>query len=131
MTPWHHAMSSQQKFGGKPEDYLAIHDWFDASKAHYADFRHRALRHHSAGIFECEQHFGAVITNSNGRQIPVRLIGEQHVLEDCGFIPTVADWLSCIVPKPWMLSVARKAKHVMKVTVPVEPDEPEIVVLCE
>jgi hypothetical protein len=22
----------------KPEDYLAIHDWFDESKAHLADF---------------------------------------------------------------------------------------------
>jgi len=56
--PWHHAVSSARKHGGAPEDYLAIHEWFDASKAHHGDFRHRALRHHTAGVFECEAHFG-------------------------------------------------------------------------
>jgi hypothetical protein len=32
----------------------------------------------------------------------VRLIGEQHVLEDLGFIPSFADWVRCIRPAPWM-----------------------------
>ena len=40
--PYHHAVSSVRKWGGRVEDYQAIHDWFDASKAHLADFRHRA-----------------------------------------------------------------------------------------
>jgi hypothetical protein len=31
--PLRHAESSARKFGGKPEDYLAIHNWFDESKA--------------------------------------------------------------------------------------------------
>jgi hypothetical protein len=30
--PYHHAVRSARLFGGKPEDYLAIHDWFDQSK---------------------------------------------------------------------------------------------------
>lgn len=101
-TPWHHSVSSAKRWGGKPEDYLPIHDWFDATKEQYADFRHRALRHHCYGIYECERTFGTTITNSNGRRIPVRLIGEQHVTEDCGFIPTVSQWLGCIQPRPWM-----------------------------
>jgi hypothetical protein len=37
--PWHHAVSSARRHGGAPEDYLAIHEWFDASKAHHGDFR--------------------------------------------------------------------------------------------
>jgi hypothetical protein len=45
--PWHHAVSSARKYGGRPEDYLEIHGWFDASKSQFADFRHRALRHHA------------------------------------------------------------------------------------
>lgn len=110
MNPWYHAVSSAQKHGGAPEDYLKIHEWFDESKAHYADFRHRALRHHSAGIFECQEKFGTTITNSQGRQIPARTIGEQHVREDCGFIPTVADWLKHIKAEPWMTRVAVKPK---------------------
>lgn len=104
--PFHHSISSAKKFGGVPEDYQAIHDWFDATKQHYANWRHRALRHHSAGIFEAEEKFGITITTSTGRQVPVRLIGEQHILEDLGVIPTVADWLRAIGDPskilPWM-----------------------------
>ncbi len=108
MHPMHHAASSAKKFGGQAEDYLAIHQWFDASKEHLADFRHRALRHHSAGIFEAEREFGVTINNSDGRKVPVRFIGEQHVLEDLGRIPTLADWLMGIAPQTWMFGVQRK-----------------------
>ena len=31
--PFKHAESSARKFGGKAEDYLQIHNWFDESKA--------------------------------------------------------------------------------------------------
>jgi len=112
MHSYYHALSSVKRFGGKPEDYQPIHDWFDESKNHFSDFRHRAARHHSEGIFICEKLFGTTITNSNGRQIPVRLIGEQHVQEDLGWIPTLADWLRCIQPEDWMMKVAMKSKEV-------------------
>ena len=101
-NPYHHAISSQRKWGGEIEDYIAIHTWFDDSKEHHGDFRHRALRHHSQGIFEAERSFGQTITIATGRVIPVRWIGEQHVIEDCGRIPTLSDWLRCIAPEPWM-----------------------------
>jgi hypothetical protein len=51
--PLHHAISSQKKWGGSIEDYLPIHNWFDETKAHYPDMRHRTLRHHAEGIFCC------------------------------------------------------------------------------
>lgn len=100
--PYYHSVSSAKKYGGKPEDYQAIHDWFDESKAFLADFRHRAMRHHAEGIFMAERIFGTTITNSEGRKVPVRFIGEQHVKEDLGKIPTVSDWLRCIQPEAWM-----------------------------
>ena len=99
---YHHALSSVKKWGGTAEDYLPLHQWFDESKAITADFRHRALRHHAEGIFMLERFFGATITISTGRVVPVRLIGEQHVVEDLGFIPSFADWVRCIRPEPWM-----------------------------
>jgi hypothetical protein len=34
--------------------------------------------------------------------LPVRWIGEQHVREDLGFIPSFADWVKAIRPEPWM-----------------------------
>ena len=77
--PLIHAQRSAKKFGGEPEDDLAIHAWFDESKAFFGDFRHRALRHHTEGIFLAERIFGVAITNSSGTTVPVRYIGEQHV----------------------------------------------------
>jgi hypothetical protein len=102
MHPYHHAQSSARKYGGQPEDYLAIHTWFDESKSMMADFRHRALRHHAEGIFLAERIFGVTITTSTGREVPVRFIGEQHVKEDLGWIPTMQDWFKNIRPAPWM-----------------------------
>jgi len=98
----YHAQSSARRFGGVAEDYLAIHEWFDASKAFIADARHRALRHHAQGIFWCEEVFGRTITNSKGRAIPVRLIGEQHVTEDFRCIPTLTQWLEYLPLEDWM-----------------------------
>lgn len=100
--PYHHALSSAIKFGGLWTDYIKIHNWFDETKAHFPDMRHRALRHHSEGIFWCEQVFGEVIENSDGKNVPVRFIGEQHVKEDVGFIPTIKDYLECMETKDWM-----------------------------
>lgn len=100
--PMKHAESSARKFGGKAEDYLAIHAWFDESKAFVADFRHRALRHHAEGIFMAEKIFGVSITNSDGKEVFVRYIGEQHVREDLGRIPSFQDWIQGVPIEPWM-----------------------------
>ncbi len=111
-APYYHAVSSAKRFGGDEDSYLAIHRFFDCSKEMHGDFRHRALRHHTQGIFECERVFGVTITNSNGRIIPVRWIAEQHVMEDLGFLPTLSDWLSCIRPKPWMTRSRRISEEI-------------------
>jgi hypothetical protein len=50
-----------------------------------------------------ERIFGTTLKLSTGRVLPVRFVGEQHVLEDLGRIPTVQDWLLKIQPEPWML----------------------------
>lgn len=60
------------------------------------------MRHHAEGIFQCERLFGVTLTNSDGKVVPVRWIGEQHVKEDLGCIPTAVDWLRCIKHEPWM-----------------------------
>jgi hypothetical protein len=100
--PYHHSISSSRKFGGVWQDYIKIHDFFDETKSAYPDMRHRALRHHSEGIFWCEEKFGTVITNSEGRMVPVRIIGEQHIMEDLGWIPTIKDYLDNMEVQGWM-----------------------------
>lgn len=98
-----HAQSSVRRWGGKPEDYLAIHEWLDATKELMPDCRHRALRHHSHGVYEAERRFGRAIVNADGKIVPVREIAERHIKEDCaGHIPTVGDWLSRMPIEPWM-----------------------------
>ena len=111
-----------KKWGGAVDDYLAIHSWFDASKKITADFRHRALRHHAEGIFMAETIFGPTITLSSGRVIPTRWVGEQHVVEDLGFIPSFADWVRCIRPQPWM----GRAQPIHKLVDPFAATEPSM-----
>lgn len=144
-NPYHHAVSSARKHGGAPEDYQAIHDWFDATKAHVPGPAHRAMRHHSEGIALMESIFGPALTVQTGircsncravsrtretpkvwqsprhedyceaglletlyKQVPVRWIGEQHVLEDFGWIPTMQDFLMHLSVQPWMVKGSRR-----------------------
>jgi hypothetical protein len=105
MKPWIHAESSAKRWGGKPEDYIEIHNLMDSSKAAIGDNRHRALTHNAWFIGTIlERVFGVTITNSNGRVVSVRSIGEDHVLEDYGmkFIPSAQDFLQEIEFKNWM-----------------------------
>lgn len=105
---WTHAVSSAKKWGGVPEDSLPIHNFFDETKNHIGDFRHRALRHHTLGISEALALFGESLVLSTGRTIPTRWVCEQHMIEDFGFIPTLQDWLVHLQPQPWMFRGARK-----------------------
>lgn len=102
MKPYLHSQVSVKKFGGKVEDYQKIHDWFDQTKAHVPDMRHRSILHNSFGIYLAEQMFGINIENSDGKKISVRDIGEQHVLDDLGFIPTLQDYLKGMPYYDWL-----------------------------
>ena len=102
--PYHHALSSAKRFGGSPDDYLELHQWFDATKTHLADARHRLLRHHSLGIFIAEQKSRVKLLSSSHRHVPLRPVAEQHVQEDFSFIPSVAQCFANFTVQPWMLS---------------------------
>jgi hypothetical protein len=102
MKPYRHARNSVRKWGGAPEDYLPIHDFIDSSKAHLADVRHRALLHSTFGIYLVEKVFGRWIINSADVRVQTRDVAEDHVLEDLGTIPPVADWLREMPIAQWM-----------------------------
>lgn len=113
--PHNHARSSARRFGGTPDDYLPIHNAFDSTKAHVADCRHRLILHNTFGIFLIEKIFGEVYTRpSDGKQIPTRLIGEQHVLEDFGRIPTLAEIIEKFPLEPqWMCRNAAQLSKIL------------------
>jgi len=111
MKPYLHAKLSVKRYGGKPEDYQAIHDFFDSSKVAYANVAHRAILHNSFGIFLAEKLFGVTLTNSDGKVVSVRDIAEEHVFQDLGFIPTVESWLKNLPIEDWMLGRAVAVKR--------------------
>lgn len=106
--PMIHAESSAKKFGGQASDYIMLHEWFDATKAWCPSMAHRSMRHHSEGIFELAEKFGETIVNSDGKTVYTRYVGEQHVIEDLGFIPTASDWLECMDMDLWMMARSKK-----------------------
>lgn len=111
--PLIHAKSSARKYGGDFNDYLEIHNFMDSSKSAIADVRHRAILHSSFGIFIAERVFGTYIINSDGKEISVRDIAEQHVIEDLGFIPSMNRWFQTMEIESWMGGKSRKTVKVI------------------
>lgn len=107
MNAWNHAQSSARKWGGTPEDYLPIHEFIDSSKQVLGDVRHRAIYHHTLGVYLCQRVFGDTLTVGR-KQIPVRLIAERHIIEDLGWLPSPADYLKNTPVAKWMSGSVRK-----------------------
>src|SRR5947208_14475280 len=86
MRPFQHAMSSASRFGGRWQDYLAVHELIDSTKACCADPRHRMVLH--------SVDFGAAVVRV---AFPDRrdtdAIVRQHVVEDLGSGRTLSEWL--------------------------------------
>lgn len=101
MNSWHHAQSAARKWGGSAENYIEIEEFIDSSKRLLGDVRHRAIYHHTEGVWLCQRIFGRTL--EVGRKlVPVRLIAERHVIEDLGWLPSPADYLNDLPIKPWM-----------------------------
>ena len=105
-----HAERSAKKWGGKPENYLNIHKWLDQVKSHVGDNRHRAVLHNAWGVHLAVEVFGDFLINSAEKRVFVKEIAEQHVIEDLGFIPSLADCLAGLKLEPWLAgALARPA----------------------
>jgi hypothetical protein len=111
--PLIHARSSAHRFGGQPKDYLAIHEKMDSSKMAHAEVTHRCVFHSAFGIYLIEELFGRTLTNSDGKEVFVRDVAEQHVLEDLGCIPNLSDWLKEMPAQPWMAGARKRPLQVV------------------
>lgn len=109
MNSWHHAQSAARKWGGEPEQYVAIEEFIDSSKKIIGDVRHRSMYHHTAGVWLCQEVFGRTISvGERGIEVPVRLIAERHILEDLGWLPSPKDYIDGMTIRPWMSGAQRK-----------------------
>lgn len=102
MKPLIHAKISVKKYGGKVEDYLPIHDFIDSTKSALPDMRHRLFLHNSFGIFLAEKLFGVYLTNSEGNDVSVRDVAEDHIIQDVGFIPTLEKAVEGVPINGWV-----------------------------
>lgn len=112
MKPFIHAKFSAKKFGGRKEDYLAIHEKMDSSKAAHATMKHRIIFHSAFGIYLIADIFGASIVNSDNAEVSVRDIAEAHVIEDLGRIPSLDDWLRGMPLDEWMGNPVRTSRTI-------------------
>lgn len=111
MKPFLHARGSIQRWGGKPEDYMPIHDFIDQSKMAMPDLRHRAVLHNAFGCYLVEKVFGHTIINSDKREVSTRDIAEHHIIEDMGFLPSLEDWIDDIPHREWHGGIHRLTKE--------------------
>lgn len=103
-APHVHAELSAKRFGGKPDDYIQVHELMDSSKKAFGDLRHRALTHNSWFVTEIiERIFGNTLKNSDGKRVAVREIAQWHIMEDYGgAFPSAQDFLANIKYEKWM-----------------------------
>lgn len=111
MKPFLHARVSARRFGGKPSDYLDIHNLLDFSKAGLPDMRHRIFLHNSIGCYVVEQAFGVTRVNSDGREYSTRDVAEQHIIDDLGTIPTLEKCLQGVPLHRWLGGPRRTVRH--------------------
>ena len=111
MKPLIHAKLSVKKYGGKIEDYLDVHSFIDSSKCAHPDVRHRAILHSAFGCFLAERVFGVYLTNSDGKDVCIRDLAEDHIVEDLGFLPTMEQYLNNMTLQPWMAGEGKRNKN--------------------
>ncbi len=105
MNSVYHARSAVRKWGGIVDDYIGVEELIDSSKQFVGDARHRALFHNTYGVWLCQRVFGRTIPveKDNGIvEVPVRLVAEQHIIEDLGWLPSPSDYFDGMPLKPWM-----------------------------
>jgi hypothetical protein len=56
--------------------------------------------------------YGDYIELNNDKKVPIKLIAEQHLIEDCGYIPSMSDWLMHIKPQMFMYKAQKLSKKI-------------------
>lgn len=101
MDPQRHSQLSASRRGGSPDDYYALHSFFDTTKELCSDNRHRLL-HNLWGIRRViVPLFGTELRLADTTRVATKDICEaDHVLADFSgkYLPTLADFVGAIAP---------------------------------
>ncbi len=113
-NPMNHSKSSVKRWGGKVEDYLAIHELIDSPKATMNNNSSRALTHNTWFAYTIiPKIFGYNITNSDGRSVDTVDIAMLHIAEDfrMKFVPTPQDYLKHMEVQPWFCNGVKEVDN--------------------
>lgn len=115
MKPFLHAQISAKLFGGHWRDTLPIHDLLDSSKAAHPTMRHRAVLHSELGVSITRSIFDGRYRSFSSVAPDAEFIAIQHIEDDLGRVPTVADWAECLrVPNEAFASLGRLGRSVFR-----------------
>lgn len=95
MNPVHHARSAAARHGGDWRRFVAVHAFYDQSKAVFAGVQHRLFVHTAdVGGDLARRAFGAEVIPG----VATDLMTHQHLDEDLGAQVTLEDWLKYADP---------------------------------
>jgi hypothetical protein len=107
VTTYEQCVASAQSMGGVPSDYQALHHLLDWPREYLPDGRYRRILHNSWGVAMAAQAFGLAIARaSDGVEVAVQPIAEQHISREYGRIPTIEEALEGISLERWMCARA-------------------------
>src|SRR5215468_2722902 len=101
MKPLQHARITGRRYGGEWQDWIAIHDWIDRSKAIFPSMQHRMFLHSDFGEWLTVKIHGEAIEAKDGTVIPTCDLFRDHQVEDLGRVVTLAEWLREISADYW------------------------------
>jgi hypothetical protein len=93
MKPLQHARITAHRYGGEWQDWIAIHDWIDRSKAIFPSRQHRMFLHSDFGEWLTVKIHGEPIRAKDGTVISTCDLFYDHQVEDLGRVITLAEWL--------------------------------------
>jgi hypothetical protein len=101
MKPLQHARITAHRYGGEWQDWIAIHDWIDRSKAIFPSMQHRMLLHSDFGEWLTVRIHGEAIMAEDGTVISTCDLFRDHQVEDLGRVVTLAEWLCEVDADYW------------------------------
>ena len=101
MKPLQHARITAHRYGGRWQDWIAIHDWIDRSKMVFPSMQHRMFLHSDFGEWLTVRIHGEAIKASDGMAVSTRDLFRDHQVEDLGRIVSLSEWLREVDPEYW------------------------------
>jgi hypothetical protein len=102
MKPLQHARITAHRYGGRWQDWIAIHDWIDRSKIIFPSMQHRMFLHSDFGEWLAVRIHGEAISAEDGTLISTRGLFHDHQGEDLGRVVPLEEWLGEVNADYWM-----------------------------